>query len=106
MSTEPAEFRSNHSIPSEIQIVGPYSGALSNDGERIQLLQPDHQDLDGTVPYFVVDEIRYNDALPWPIEADGQGPSLQRIDLESFGNDPANWRAGAHSRIFLPTIRH
>ncbi len=96
--TDPEEFRQKHAIPSEIQITGPYSGELSNDGELIQLLQPDRQDIDGTVPYFVVDEIRYNDALPWPVDADGQGPSLQRIDLERFGNDPANWRAGADSR--------
>jgi hypothetical protein len=104
--TDPKEFRTRYAIPSETQIMGPFSGELDNDGELIQLLQPDRQDIDGTVPYFVVDEIRYNDALPWPVEADGQGPSLQRIDLESFGNDPANWRAGAHNHIFLPTIRH
>ena len=26
-------------------------------------------------------------------EADGQGLSLQRIDLAAYGNDPANWQA-------------
>jgi len=28
---------------------------------------------------------------PWPVEADGQGKSLSRIDPQTYGNDPANW---------------
>jgi hypothetical protein len=101
---EPEEFRAKYSIAADIQITGPYTGTLSNDGELIQLLQPDHQDLDGTVPYFVVDEVHYNDALPWPVEADGQGLSLRRISLDAYGNDPANWRAGVADHVYLPLI--
>jgi len=34
---------------------------------------------------------------PWPTQADGQGPSLSRIDPYAYGNDPANWHASAPS---------
>ena len=30
---------------------------------------------------------------PWPVEADGQGESLSRIDPQAYGNDPENWTA-------------
>jgi hypothetical protein len=40
-----------------------------------------------------VDAVRYNDKPPWPASADGDGPSLQRLDLANYGDDPANWFA-------------
>jgi hypothetical protein len=40
-----------------------------------------------------VDAVRYNDRAPWPPAADGSGFSLQRRDLNAFGDDPANWTA-------------
>ncbi|HTD65192.1 MAG TPA: Ig-like domain-containing protein, partial [Candidatus Limnocylindria bacterium] len=44
-------------------------------------------------PYIVVDEVRYNDKLPWPLGADGDGPSLQRRAPTVYGNEPTNWFA-------------
>jgi len=41
--------------------------------------------------WTTVDEVSYDDALPWPTEADGEGPSLQLID-PLMGNDwIGNW---------------
>ena len=40
---------------------------------------------------------RYQDAAPWPSEANGSGPSLHRQIVEAYGNDPANWVAAARS---------
>jgi len=37
--------------------------------------------------------VRYNDKEPWPTNADGFGPSLERLDAAAYGNDPINWRA-------------
>lgn len=37
--------------------------------------------------------LRYNDALPWPAEADGGGQSLTLVDPTFSPDDPANWRA-------------
>src|SRR3989442_6612585 len=30
---------------------------------------------------------------PWPTNADGFGPSLERLNASAYGNDPVNWRA-------------
>jgi hypothetical protein len=34
---------------------------------------------------------------PWPVEADGQGSSLNRTARSDYGNDPANWHAALPS---------
>jgi hypothetical protein len=57
---------------------------------------PDTPVLEGglpVVPYDVIDSVRYNDKLPWPVAADGGGPSLQRLDPAAYADDPANWFA-------------
>lgn len=71
----------------EINILGTWaSGGLSNGGERLTL-----NDADGNA----IHNFRYNDSEPWPIEADGTGPSLEVIDVEGNYDDPTNWRASA-----------
>ncbi len=63
---------------------GEFSRSLSNDGEDLVLL-----DAYGNV----IDEVTYNDVLPWPEEADGDGSLLQ---LKSLGLDnslASNWTA-------------
>jgi len=65
-------------------VVGPFSGALGNGGEMIQLL-----DASGNV----VDEVEYDDGGDWPSAPDGDGASLELID-PSFDNSLAeNWQA-------------
>ncbi|HUR47359.1 MAG TPA: lamin tail domain-containing protein [Candidatus Saccharimonadales bacterium] len=95
-----AVFRSTFGIPNGIPILGPYDGKLDNGGESVELLQPDAPlplgtpDA-GTVPYFVVDKVKYGDSGPWPSGADGTGNSLQRRNALAYGNDPVNWFAAA-----------
>jgi len=72
------------SLAPEARILGPWTGGLQNDGERIRLV--DNHGL-------VVDEVRYNDAPPWPTTPDGQGASLERICPTWPSDDPANWTA-------------
>jgi hypothetical protein len=43
--------------------------------------------------YIAIDEVRYNDKYPWPVAAAGLGASLQKIQKETFGDDPSNWLA-------------
>ena len=79
------------------------AGGLSDDGELIQLCRPAGLADDGVVTWRMVDGVAYGDGShpedflagvdPWPIETDGQGLSLHRIDPTAYGNDPANWRA-------------
>ena len=80
-------------------LAGPFSGKLDNAGETVELWRPDtpqappHPDA-GFVPQILVERVTYSDVLPWPVEADGSGASLQRIMGLNYGNDPVNWRAG------------
>ena len=79
-----------------VDILGSWSGDLSNSTERIALekpLMPDLPDMD--IPWVIVDQVQYSDQAPWPHEADGTGRSLQRIAhaAGASGNDPANWNA-------------
>jgi hypothetical protein len=79
-----------------VDVVGPWSGSLSNRAERISLERPDAGRAGGDpVVWVVVDEVIYGDAAPWPPQADGQGDALQRIsaDAAASGHDPANWQA-------------
>ena len=93
---DPAAFRTKYNVPAGVQIFGPYTGALQNSGERLSLEQPGPPFTVGavtTVPYIVIDSVRYNDKTPWPVSAAGSGPSLQRLSATVYGDDPANWFA-------------
>jgi len=59
------------------------AGALNNSGEKIVLA-----DAFGNS----IDSVLYDDADPWPSEADGNGPSLELIDPFLDNNDGANWQ--------------
>ncbi len=89
---DPAAFRSLHAVPGSVPIVGAFGGGVSDGGERLRLERPLFFANFGVVP-TVVDEVRYNDKDPWPTEADGAGPSLERIVATSYGSDPVNWAA-------------
>jgi len=111
---DPAAFRTKYAVAAEVPIVGPYSGVLQNSGERLELRYPGSPTTNSAgqpvIPYITVDEVRYNDKFPWPVGADGSGPSLQRWVSEAYGNDPTNWFAigsspGATNRINVaPTV--
>ncbi len=59
-------------------------GSISNGGEAIVLVDPLGN---------IIHDFSFSDESPWPMEADGQGPSLEVVDTEGNYNDPANWRA-------------
>ncbi|MBN1673998.1 MAG: lamin tail domain-containing protein [Kiritimatiellae bacterium] len=91
--TNEAAFRAQYpGVPGSVQVFGPYEGQLSNGGESVKLWRPDTPDPEG-VPLILVDRVQYNDNSPWPENADGKGPSLERQDAAAYGNDPANWAA-------------
>jgi len=93
-------FRARYGLNTNTPLFGPFQGNLANDGERVGLYAPDKPEIApspivGFVPYFLVEEINYSDQPPWPVGADETGNALQRIANITFGNDPANWQAGA-----------
>jgi len=90
-----AAFRLAYPASTNATVVGPWSGVLSNDKETIELMRPDEPNLDGFVPYILVEQIDYLTEAPWPTNADGTGLSLHRAPANSFGDDAASWVAAA-----------
>ncbi len=69
-----------------IPVTSEFPGGLDNGGETLTLIKP------GT-PEVVIDQVTYDDDLPWPAAADGLGSSLQLIDPAQDNNRVANWAA-------------
>ncbi len=59
-----------------------YSGALVNSGELIEIVDPFSN---------VVDSVDYDDAIPWPLLADGHLPSLALNNTSDDNSLAANW---------------
>ena len=63
-----------------------YEGQLSNGGELVSLI-----DSQGDA----IAELRYDDSGDWPGRADGNGSSLEAIDLLAIAIDPSNYRSSS-----------
>ena len=63
---------------------GLYTGHLDNNGETITL---------STALGVTVFSVTYNNAAPWPAEADNSGLSLQRINFTLNATNTASWIA-------------
>jgi hypothetical protein len=94
----PAAFteRFGSALPAGTVVLQWTSGKLDNAGEKLQLSQPG--DKVGATRYYIpIDTVKYSDQTPWPVAADGTGPSLYRklptFAGKNYGNDPANWSA-------------
>ncbi len=93
-----SNFRSKFGVPVSVPLLGPWSGALENSGETVELKQPDEPTQpspqeDYETPYVSIERVRYRVTSPWPETASGSGKSLQRIVVRGFGDDPTNWHA-------------
>ncbi|MBN2507231.1 MAG: lamin tail domain-containing protein [Verrucomicrobia bacterium] len=101
-------FRSRYGVGPSVQIFGPWSGRLSNEGEPIELLKPAPPETAppdaGLVPYVLVERIAYQPGAPWPAEAGGTGRSLQRLHPDHYGNEPANWHAAPPTPGLSPNL--
>jgi hypothetical protein len=80
------------------RVFGPYTGNLSNDGERIHLYE--HRPGVSGGPYpathpITIDFVAYRDIEPWPTTADGEGPSLELLDLALDNDLPDNWTSSS-----------
>ncbi|MEN6578068.1 MAG: lamin tail domain-containing protein [Phycisphaerales bacterium] len=99
--------RAMYNVPADVTILSWGAGKLGDDGQKVQLSRPGGEEEDGTRVWIRVDRIAYSDGShaqdfaggvdAWPIQADGLGSSLTRVDPPAYGNDPENWRAAAPS---------
>ena len=100
-SGDPAQFRLRNPMPANVLVLGPYSGTLQHNGERLQLVRPEERTVveealisglritNNVVTWVVVDTVTYRDRAPWPVGV--AGLSLERI--APFGDDPNSWRS-------------
>ena len=64
---------------------GQYTRKLSNKSENLVLA-----DAWGNI----IDQVHYSDSLPWPMEADGEGPYLLLKDLDADNSLAESWTTG------------
>ena len=95
--TEPAKataFRAEYGIDGTIPLVGPFTdGPLGNDTGTVRLQRPDSPPAGEPTfyPQVTEDEVIYQNLAPWPLDADGNGDSLNRLGPSYFGNFAASW---------------
>ena len=58
------------------------SNALGNGGELLQILNSEGN---------IISQVEYDDATPWPLSPDGNGPSLELLNPNGNLNDGTNW---------------
>jgi hypothetical protein len=73
-----------------IQVFDQFPGQIQADGETLTLIKP------GATPAqdIVVDKIRYEGALPWPLAANNTGSAVQLIDVNQDNHRVGNWFSG------------
>jgi hypothetical protein len=82
-----------------VNVLGPWTGNLSNGGERLALEKPQASDdplNPADLSWILIDQVTYSDYDPWPVGADGMGHSLTRLypsNPAKSGDDPTNWTA-------------
>ncbi|MFM1904090.1 MAG: hypothetical protein RLZZ440_1990, partial [Planctomycetota bacterium] len=84
VAKNPAAFRSVYGPEARLAADGYGTANLANGGETVALVDAAGRTLQ---------TIAWTDDPPWPVAADGDGPSLEIIDPLGDGSDPANWRA-------------
>lgn len=75
-----------------INVLTEYPGSLNNGGEHLKLVKP--LGVGGTND-LIVSDVRYDQSLPWPTNANGFGPSLQLLDPARGSYRVANWATAA-----------
>jgi hypothetical protein len=94
-------FRDYYGLDVSVQVLGPWKGGLSNRGETFFLKRRDitavkvvdNKSGESYHPLVIEDVVSYSEDGKWPSRADGQGPSLERLDFSIWGGDPGNWHA-------------
>ena len=84
-SVDAATFRTAYpGTPPSVRVFGPWTGQLSNGGERLTLANKNG---------VIMSTLDYNDRGRWPVSPDGAGHSLVIVDRDLALDDWHNWRA-------------
>lgn len=67
-----------------IDTLGPYEGRLSNEGERLVLMDDGQR---------IRDDLEYRPGFPWPTRAAGDGSSMELLNPAADNQIPAFWRS-------------
>ncbi len=96
--TKATAFRTVYGISPSVALVGLASpddfGKLNNSGETVELLKPEDPG-NPLTGFLLVDRVAYDDAAPWPTDADGTGDSLTRTITTNFASFAASWVAAS-----------
>lgn len=76
---DPAAITAKYGITN---VSGGLAGTLSNNGEPLALVDSFGR---------TIDALEYADDPPWPVVADGAGPSLERINAAQSATNSYNW---------------
>ncbi|MGI9243558.1 MAG: lamin tail domain-containing protein, partial [Verrucomicrobiales bacterium] len=68
--------------------LGPFSGSLSNSGERLQLINQSER---------LMDELDFGDDGRWPAAADGSGATLAKLKPYTANKPPENWASSGQA---------
>ena len=74
----------NDNFPNVSNFIGEFDFGLNGGGELVRIF-----DAEG----LLVDEVNYDDSSPWPLEPDGNGPTLELIDPSLDNGLGENWAA-------------
>ncbi|NLH15383.1 MAG: hypothetical protein GX455_02270 [Phycisphaerae bacterium] len=80
-----SQSQSLHALYPDIEILGDFSGQLSDKGDRVTLLDPTGN---------LADEVHYYDRGYWPAYADAGGSSLELTDPRADNSVASAWAAG------------
>jgi hypothetical protein len=71
-------------FPDVQNYLGETGFGLKGSGEFIKIVNDEG---------IIIDSLTYDDILPWPVEADGLGATLELIDPKSDNSQGVNWKA-------------
>ncbi len=83
----PEHFKAKYG---EIEVVGPFEGQLSNDGEQVRLIDTEDR---------VVDEVDYGVGFPWPLDSNGEGSSMELLHWKIDNDLGGSWRASGRLKF-------
>jgi hypothetical protein len=80
VARDPVTIRARYGI----EAVGPWVGNLSSEGERLVLRAANDE---------IIDEVDYRSEFPWPIAANGSGPSMELLHPELDNDLGGSWKS-------------